>query len=132
MRGNIDGIEAQIVLTAARFETLYQELVGREPSDTYGTRCLNQFQRYGSILWPMPYLMADLLARTLVEQIRNLYELRGDSGVGVSLSHDERHRGVGAIFERIHEARVQLEVGDTDIIFVRVSLMSNYPARNRN
>jgi len=49
--------------------------------------------------------------RTLEGEMKKLSQVRGDSAVGTIEDYEAEQRQVVEIFERIDEARVQLEVG---------------------
>ena len=49
--------------------------------------------------------------RTLEDETKKLFQIRGNSVVGTIEDYEAEQRQVVEIFERIDEARVQLEVG---------------------
>ena len=98
--------------TAAQFETIYQELLGREVSSADEAQWVNSFERCVPLCANVriSFTTKWLMGRAIDAEMKKLYELRGDCRVVFTLEHEKLRRSVGAIFQRMNEAKIQLEV----------------------
>ena len=99
-----------MVSIMAQFEIIYGELTGWESTNAEEARWFSEFERCVWVLRSISGVyLSTFITRTLDAEIQKLYALKADNAA----SDDEKERrSVRDIFERINEARLQLEVSN--------------------